>query len=64
MMNDNTAAAADDVLGASNAAPPAFICPITMQIMRDPVMTSDGNSCERAVTPNPPQPSTRAQVDG
>ena len=30
------------------AAPPQYICPITLEIMRDPVTTADGQAYERA----------------
>lgn len=36
-----TGAMADD-------APPAFFCPISMELMRDPVSTADGHCYERA----------------
>ena len=36
----------DDALGATDAAPEGFTCPITHVIMRDPVTTADGHSCE------------------
>lgn len=29
-------------------APPAFFCPISMELMRDPVSTADGHCYERA----------------
>lgn len=32
----------------SNDAPPAFFCPISMELMRDPVSTVDGHCYERA----------------
>ena len=35
-------------LGASDAAPDAFIDPITQEVMRDPVTTVDGQTYERA----------------
>ena len=35
-----------DALGATDAAPEGFTCPITQVIMRDPVTTADGHSCE------------------
>jgi len=34
--------------GGSGVVPPQFICPITSEVMRDPVMTSDGHAFERA----------------
>ena len=32
----------------SSIVPPEFICPITLQIMRDPVMTKYGHNFERS----------------
>ena len=45
------AAAADDAAafdgGGSPAIPPDFICPITQELMHDPVIALDGHSYER-----------------
>ena len=32
----------------SDAAPPELLCPITQEVMRDPVVTADGHTYERA----------------
>ena len=39
-------------LGASDAAPDAFIDPISKELMRDPVTTADGDTPH----PSPPRP--------
>ena len=31
-----------DELGAADVAPAAFICPVSKELMRDPVTTADG----------------------
>lgn len=49
-------------------APPEFLCPITMSIMKDPVILPDGQTYEReaikkALETNPISPVTRQQMD-
>jgi len=48
----------------STPAPPEFKCPITLEIMRDPVILPDGHTYERvaveaALRRNPVSPLTR-----
>ena len=50
------------------SVPNEFLCPITMMIMRDPVIISDGYSYERAailqwLSRNPFSPLTRQPID-
>ena len=47
--------------------PPEFLCPITLEVMRDPVLCDDGHSYERAtilrwLATNPTSPTTRAPM--
>ena len=56
--------------GLSFAMPPGFFCPITCDVMKDPVQASDGNTYERhaieavlAGDENPVSPLTRAPLD-
>merc|ERR1712060_998225 len=37
-----------DAAAQSNSAPPDFFCPITQDLMRDPVCTHDGHTYDRA----------------
>ena len=47
--------------------PPEFLCPITLEVMRDPVLCDDGHSYERAtilqwLATNPTSPTTRTPM--
>lgn len=58
----------DPILDLDNIAPPEFICPITMSIMRDPVLMPDGQTYEREAIQkhlkiNPISPITREKMD-
>ncbi len=49
------------------ATPPEFLCPISLDIMRDPVLCEDGHTYERSVilqwlTTNPTSPTTRQSM--
>ena len=34
-------------MAAEEEVPPSFVCPITQEVMRDPVSTADGHTYER-----------------
>jgi hypothetical protein len=47
--------------------PPEFLCPITLEVMRDPVLCDDGHSYERTtilrwLATNPTSPTTRSPM--
>jgi hypothetical protein len=46
------AAGVENIDVEDNSVPASFVCPITLQIMRDPVLLSDGLSYERVVIEN------------
>ncbi|KAK8871315.1 hypothetical protein M9Y10_007035 [Tritrichomonas musculus] len=58
----------DPLADLDNDAPPEFICPITMSVMKDPVIMPDGQTYEReaiqrALSVNPISPVTREPMD-
>lgn len=58
----------EQILDLDVDAPPEFLCPITMSIMKDPVLMPDGQTYEReaitrALQVNPVSPLTRQPMD-
>lgn len=66
--DDNLIENNDSMEDLDTNAPPEFICPITLSIMKDPVLLPDGQTYEReaikkALSVNPISPVTREPMD-